>query len=47
MFLGFSKNAHVDSLDRFTRSVVDKVKTDICIKKEYKKIKKYENTIYK
>ena len=31
--LGFSNTSHVDSLDRFRRSVVDQVKTDICIKK--------------
>ena len=30
--LGFSITYHVDSLDRFRRSVVDKVKGDKCIK---------------
>ena len=29
--IGFSNTSHVDSLDRFGISVVDKVKTDICI----------------
>ena len=29
--LGFSNTSHVDSLDRFRRSVVDKVKSDVCI----------------
>ena len=28
---GFSNTSHVDSLDRFRISVVDEVKTDICI----------------
>ena len=35
LYLGFSKNSHVDSLDRFRISVVDKVKTDVCIYKKY------------
>ena len=30
-FIGFSNTSHVDSLNRFRRSVVDKVKSDICI----------------
>ena len=38
--LGFSNDSHVDSLDRFRRSVVDKVKQDISSKR-----KLYENTI--
>ena len=29
--IGFSNTSRVDSLDRFRISVVDKVKTDICI----------------
>ena len=29
--LGLSENSHVDSLDRFGKKVVDKVKYDICI----------------
>ena len=32
--LGFSNTSHVESLDKFRRSVVDKVKTDICILKQ-------------
>ena len=46
-FLRFSKTSHVDSLDKFRRTVIDKVKTDICIKKqEYqRKEKKYKNKI--
>ena len=31
--LGFSKTPHVDSLYRFRKSVVNKFKTNICIKK--------------
>ena len=31
--LWFSNTSHVDSLDRFIRTVVDKVKTDKCHKK--------------
>ena len=30
-FIGFSNTSHVDSLDRFIKSVVEKVKIDICI----------------
>ena len=30
-YIGFSNNSRVDSLERFRRSVVDKVKSDICI----------------
>ena len=30
-FKGFSNTSHVHSLDRFRRSVFDKVKSDICI----------------
>ena len=30
-YIELSKTSHVDSLDTFRRSVVDKVKTDICI----------------
>ena len=29
--IGFSDTSHVDSLDRFIKSVVDKVKIDVCI----------------
>ena len=29
-FIGLFNTSHVDSLDRFRRSVVDKVKSDIC-----------------
>ena len=29
--LGFSNTSHFDSLDRFRKSVDDKVKTDVCI----------------
>ena len=32
--LGFSNTSHVDSLDRFRRTVVDKVKIDICMLKQ-------------
>ena len=31
--LGFSNNSHVEILDRFRKSVVGKVKTEVCIKK--------------
>ena len=31
LYLGFSKTPHVDSLDRFIKSVADHVKTDVCI----------------
>ena len=31
--LGFSNSSHVDSLVRFRKSVVHKVKTDLCILK--------------
>ena len=31
IYIGFSNTSHVDSLDRFRRSVVDKVKLYICI----------------
>ena len=31
LYLGFSNNYHVGSLDRFRKPVVDKVKTDVCI----------------
>ena len=33
--LGFSNTSHVDSLDRFIKSVVDKSKTEVCIKYIY------------
>ena len=33
--LGFIKTYRVDILDRFTRSVVDKIETYICISKKY------------
>ena len=29
--LGFSNTSHVDSLDRFIKSFVDNIKTDVCI----------------
>ena len=32
--LGFSNTSRVDSLDRFRRTVVEKVKTYICLKKK-------------
>ena len=34
-YLGFSNTSHVESLCRFRRSVVDKVKSDICTLKQY------------
>ena len=30
-FIGLSNTSHVDSIDRFRRSVSDKVKPDVCI----------------
>ena len=42
--LGFSNTTHVDSLDRFRKPVLDKVKTDVYIKKRNKNMRiKYTN----
>ena len=41
-FIGLSNTSHVDSIDRFRRSVSDKVKPDICIlQQSYDKKIKY------
>ena len=43
-YIGFSNTSRVDSLYRFIRSVVDKVKTDICIlEKNYHLSQKVSN----
>ena len=31
LFLGFSNTSHVDSLDKFIKSAVDKFRTEVCI----------------
>ena len=48
IYIGFSNTPHVDSLYRFIISVLDKVKTDICIlQKGYDSKEKNENKICK